>query len=168
MCLTKQDYHIINYLIWWYLIFVTKKQNPMLSNCTAFMASIIMQFCCLTKSRHVELNQLCRIYKEPKKIRYLNWPQVLWGLVWCGTGLVWVQWVPWSPWDQEAQGGPTALEGPLVLDLLTQSRLMWVNWSQNGSDTEYLRLFGEQQSTFLTMWPQRRQCWSVNWVTSLF
>lgn len=64
---------------------------------------------------------------------YINLPQVLWGLVSCGTGLVWVQWVPSSPWDQEAQGGPTFLEGPRVLGLLTQCRQVRVNKTRDNT-----------------------------------
>lgn len=59
-------------------------------------------------------------FVEGKKKKNRDWPLVLEVRVWCGAGLVLDQWVPSSPWDQEDQGAPKVLEGPLVLDLLKQ------------------------------------------------
>lgn len=114
------------------------------------------------KELYIRLTQMAKyrtgiflIYDNKKK-KVSNWPQVLWGLVWCETGPVWVQWVPWSPWDQEVQGAPTALKGPLVLDLLTQTRLMWVNWRQLVTKWVRNRIHGDYWRTikyYLDMWP---------------
>lgn len=74
-----------------------------------------------------DTTQLFMIIEREK---FSNWPPVLWSRVWHETGQAWVQWVPSSPWDPGTRGGPTALnalEGPLVLDLLKQFRLVLVN-----------------------------------------